>query len=92
MRSMTRAHSSPSSKQRHGGVPVSVRALEQRVSRRLAIDGKLLKRTRGELALRDLGTAHYVLGKNNSVVPINLEALGREIGALADYERLFVED
>jgi len=89
---MTHAHSSSPSPKQKRSVPVSVRALEQRVSRRLALDGKLLKRTRGELALRDLGTAHYVLGKNNSVVPINLETLGREIGALADHERLSFED
>jgi hypothetical protein len=72
------------------GLPVTRRALEQRLGRLLAAEGKQLKRTKGEIALRDLGP-YYVL-HNNSVVPVELEALGRELGALADYECLFVDD
>jgi hypothetical protein len=72
------------------GVPVTVRALEQRIARLLATEGKQLKRTKGEIALRDLGP-YYVL-HNNSVFPVELERLARETGALADHERLYIED
>jgi hypothetical protein len=52
-----------------------------------------LKRTRGEIALRHLGAAYYIVSNDDSaVVPAELEALGRELGVLADHERLFVED
>jgi hypothetical protein len=73
-------------------VPVTVRALSQRINRLLASKGQELKRTRGVPAIAELG-AYYVRG-GNAVVShhIDLEALGRELGALADHERLFVED
>ena len=90
---MAREQSSSQSQsvKRGRGVPVSVRALFQRVARRLAAEGKQLKSTRGELALRDLG-AHYVVERDNSVVPIDLEKLGRETGALEAHERLITKD
>jgi hypothetical protein len=84
---MAQSSSQSQSVKRVRGVPVSQRALEQRVGRLLAAEGKVLKRTRGELALRDLG-AHYVVNRDNSVVPIDLEALAHELGALAGHERL----
>ena len=87
---MGHSPSSQSSK-RVRGVPVSARALFQRLARRLAAEGKQLRSTRGELALRDLG-AHYVVERDNSVVPIDLEKLGRETGALEAHERLITKD
>jgi len=85
-----RSSSSQSSK-RVRGVPVTVRALTQRLNRLLAADGKELKKTRGAPAIDALG-AYYVVG-NNSVLShhVDLEALGRETGALEAYERL-IED
>jgi hypothetical protein len=73
-------------------VPVTARALYQRVNRLLARQGRELKRTRGVPAIEALGS-YYVRG-GSAVVShhIDLEALGRELGALADYERLLVED
>jgi hypothetical protein len=73
-------------------VPVSARALTQRLGRLLARDGKELKKTRGASAIDALGS--YYLLRGNSVFSdhIDLEALGRETGALADYERLITED
>jgi hypothetical protein len=80
------------SKRLRGGVPVSRRALEQRVDRSLATQGKRLRRTRGEIALRHLGAAYYVVSNDDSAVaPIDLEALGHELGVLADHERLYID-
>ena len=71
-------------------MPVTRRAVEQRLGRLLAAEGKQLRRTRGEIAVRELGT--YYVVTNGTVAPINLEAFARETGALADYERLITED
>jgi hypothetical protein len=73
-------------------VPVTPRALIGRIARLLAAEGKELKKTRGAPAIDALG-AYFVVG-NNSILShhVDLEALGRETGALADYERLFIED
>jgi len=73
-------------------VPISRRALKQRLDRLLQAEGKELKKARGAPAIDALGR-YYVVG-NNSVLShhVDLETLGRETGALADYERLFVED
>ena len=74
------------------GVPVTVRALTQRLDRLLARDSKELRKTRGAPAIDALGS--YYLLHNNSVFadPVDLEELGRKTGALADYERLLLED
>jgi len=73
-------------------VPVSVRALKQRIDRLLAGDGRELKKTVGAPAIDALG-AYHVIGNNHVVSHhLDLEAFGRELGALADYERLCVED
>jgi hypothetical protein len=73
------------------GLPVTRRALEQRLGRLLAAKGKKLRRTRGEIALRDLGAYVVVRDGDSSVVPIKLEELGRSTGVLQAYERL-IED
>ena len=73
-------------------VPVRPRALFQRVQRALLADGKELRRTRGEPAIRALGALYVASG--NSVVDhhVNLETLARKLGALEAYEQLLDEE
>jgi hypothetical protein len=73
-------------------VPVTARALTQRLNRLLASKGRELKKTRGQPAIAELGS-YYVRG-GNAVIShhVDLEALGRELGALAGHERLITED
>ncbi len=72
-------------------VPVSERALFQRIQRKLADDDRAwkLKQSRdGTQARFDLGT-FFVLDTKRSVAvkwEIDLEAYGRELGVLADFE------
>ena len=91
---MAREQSSSQSQsvKRVRAVPVTRRALYQRVNRLLARQGRELKRTRGVPAIEALG-AYYVRG-GNAVVShhVDLETFGRELGALADCERLLIED
>lgn len=71
-----------------GKVPVSTRALMQRLNRAMRDDERMVKATRGERARIDLGW-YYVLDWNrNSVVDTNVDlaALGKEYGVLKDYE------
>jgi hypothetical protein len=74
---------------KHIRVPITVRALVQRLGRMLAQDGKALKKTRTERARSQVGN-YYVISNTGGIVShhIELEALGRETGALADHERL----
>ena len=84
--------SSSQSCKRVRGVPVTVRALTQRLNRVLAQDGKELKKTRGAPAIRDLG-AYYVCSSDSVLSHhVDLETLGRQLGALEAYERLIVEE
>ena len=73
-------------------VPVTRRALTTRIARALAAEGKELRKTRGAPAIDAFGR-YYVVG-NNSVLGhhVDLETLGRETGALAGYEYLWVDD
>jgi hypothetical protein len=77
------------SKRVRGGVPISRRAAEQRIDRSLISQGKRLRRTRGEVAVRTLGPYFVVSNDDDSVAPVErLEELGRQLGVLASYERL----
>jgi hypothetical protein len=69
-------------------VPVTQRAVVQRLSRRLEADGKVLKKARGAYAADALGD--YFVLRNGSVINhhVDLEAFARESGALAEYEQL----
>lgn len=69
-------------------VPVSERALLQRINRKLRQQGKMLKVTRGERAAQDLGRCYIVNVNQNYVVSKDCdpEDVGRELGVLADYE------
>jgi hypothetical protein len=69
-------------------VPISTRALLQRINRRLAADGKVLKAAR--TAKVALSVGHYFVVRGNRIARerINPEALARELGLLADWERV----
>jgi hypothetical protein len=74
------------------GVPVSARALLQRINRELAKDNgrTQVKKTRGRAALEDVGE-YYELDLYANVLVrhhINLEALGRKLGVLSAWEHL----
>jgi hypothetical protein len=73
-----------------GKVPVSERALIQRLNRKIWHDDLMVKTTRGGRAEIDLGR-HYVLNwRINGITykNIDLKDYGREYGVLAPYERL----
>jgi hypothetical protein len=71
-------------------VKVSERALIQRINRKLAANGESLKKSRGDRARSDLGEYYIINLHKNSVVNFgfDLEAKGRELGALAEWEAL----
>ena len=74
-------------------VPVTMRAVVQRINRKLRPDEEVLKKTRGMQAYLDLGD-YYVLDWNrNNLVDKNVdpESMARELGVLLPYERV-VED
>ena len=71
-------------------VPITIRALVQRINRKLAEDGEVLKAPRGARALQELGD-YYILDINLNAVlhkDVDVEELGRELGALKDYEHV----
>ena len=74
-------------------VPVSKRALIQRLNRRLAKEGRhgqMLKANRSERWRDQLGD-YYVVDLDTTrieVTNVNLEEWGRELGVLQPYERL----
>jgi hypothetical protein len=72
------------------GVPVTARALVQRINRALSKDSEVLKATRGSQAVQDLGDFYVLDVRGNSVVrkDVDIEALGRKLGALRDFEVL----
>jgi hypothetical protein len=70
------------------GVPVTMRALIQRINRKIAADGEVLKTARGDRARLDLG-AYYVIDVNRNFIAskhVDPEAWGRELGVLRPYE------
>ena len=72
-------------------VPVTMRALIQRINRKLATErGYVLKTTRGGRWRGELGDYYAVDPKRNCVVReyIEPEDLGRELGVLRDWERV----
>jgi hypothetical protein len=69
-------------------VPVSVRALVQRINRKLAQAGQALRTTRGNRWRSNLGH-YYVLNLELNYIArtrVDLEALGRELGVLSPWE------
>jgi hypothetical protein len=67
-------------------VPVTIRALIQRINRKLEQNDQRLRTARGS----DLGRYYILDFKHNSVVKrhVDPEALGRDFGVLKDYELL----
>lgn len=73
---------------RKAGVPVSTRALIQRINRKLAERDQVLRTARGERARTELGD-YFVIDVHRNVLTlyrVNLEVLGRELGALQPWE------
>ena len=71
-------------------MPVSMRALLQRINRKLAHGEVVLKKTRGQHARTQFG-AYYVLHWRSNHVRhwhVDPEAWGRELGVLAAWEGL----
>lgn len=72
-------------------VPVSVRAVIQRINRKLKPDLEQLKVTRGgELLRLDLGD-YYILNFNHNWIAhkhVDPEKLGRELGVLQEWEEV----
>lgn len=69
-------------------VPVSTRALSQRINRALAKDGKKLVRARSAKIEEALGSWYIVNGSGVDDCRIDLEDYGREIGVLKEWERV----
>ena len=74
-------------------VPVTRRALVQRVNRALATQGQRLKSHAGRpgVGARDIGRYFIVAGDVVKHRYVNLEQLGRKLGALKPYEQLAEE-
>jgi len=75
-------------------VPVSERALVQRVNRMLAQEDQALKKTRGSRWLNDLGAYYTADLQHNAILDrmVDLEEFGKEFGMLAEYEHLDLPD
>jgi hypothetical protein len=75
-------------------VPVGARALLLRINRVLEADGRVLKKTRGARAEMELGR-YYVIDQRRHVIvdkDVDLQALGRKLDALKEYEHLVDDD
>ncbi len=71
-----------------GKVPVSTRALMQRLNRAMWDDDRMVKATRGRRAFIDLGEYYVLDWRINGIVEthVDLEELGKEYEVLKDYE------
>jgi hypothetical protein len=69
--------------------PVSLRAVIQRINRKLRPD-KTLKASRGEPARLDVGAFYVVDHRTNAIQQrdVDLEALARELGVLKPWEEV----
>jgi hypothetical protein len=71
-------------------VPVTARALFQRVNRKLAEKGQRLNKSRSNAARAEVGE-YYVIDTSGAAVArhhVNLVELAREVGAIEAWERL----
>jgi hypothetical protein len=70
-------------------VPVTTRALIQRINRKLAAQGQTLRKARGA-SCAGLGDYYVIDTRRNAVTlkRVGLEALGRELEALHPWESL----
>jgi hypothetical protein len=72
---------------------VSLRALIQRINRKLALDDEKLKASRGARAIQDLGD-YYILDFSRNVISakyVDPESLGREMEVLAPWESVVTD-
>jgi hypothetical protein len=71
-------------------VPVTERALLQRINRKLAPEWQAVRKLRGDSHVHDLGRFYGLDTYRNTIeaTHIDLEAWGRELGVLAPYEAL----
>ena len=71
-------------------VPVTERALLQRINRRLAKDGEQVRKARTERARLELGDYYRIDVSGNVIVgkDEHLEKLGAELGLLQKYEHV----
>lgn len=68
-------------------VPITMRALIQRINRKLP-KGEMLKAARSRRSADSTGW-HFVIAHNEiKQHHVNVETLGRKLGVLADYERV----
>ena len=74
-------------------VPVSRRALIQRINRALRSEDEILKKARGARAQQDLGDYYTVWVSRNAIARrnVDLEDLALKLGALQPYEELYDE-
>jgi hypothetical protein len=74
-------------------VPVTERALLQRINRKLAADNEVLKRTRGEKMKREFGDYYHLDLMRNCILgsSVDLEKWGREMKVMAEWEALAKE-
>ncbi len=75
-------------------VPVTERAVVQRINRKLRDDDQVLKVTRGERARLDLGD-FYILNWRLNVIAdkfVDPEEMGRELGVLQPWERVIYSE
>ena len=74
--------------------PVSLRAVIQRLNRKLAHTGETLKTLRGERYLHDFGRYFIVNNATNTVDTTDVDpvALARELGVLAAWETVEDDD
>ena len=72
--------------------PVSMRALIQRINRKLRHNGEVLKVARGSRAEAEADVGRYFIVNIERNLLVNdhcdPEAIGREIGVMAEHERL----
>jgi hypothetical protein len=75
-------------------VPVTMRALLQRINRKIREGDQVLKVTRGERAWVDYGDFYILNSRRNSVTRdhVDPEELGREIGVLRPWEQVVKEE
>jgi hypothetical protein len=75
-------------------VPISARAAIQRINRKLRDDNEQVLKARGDRARQELGEFYRIDVSRNHLVQkdIDLEKLGRELGALKAWERVAEED
>jgi hypothetical protein len=75
-------------------VPVTMRALVQRINRKLAKEGEKLKASRGGRDVAAVGDYYLVDLEANAVCGtfVDPEVLGRKIGVLAQWEHVAEDD